>query len=196
MLADERDELDRILNQALSAYPEEPMLGIQSRILRRVRNESLPTQRTAVTTSSWARALGVGFTVAVVAAGVFWSRNSFVEKPAKPNQTIAERPSNRVDGAVDATPPAGVSRVHRDIESTVRVRSRRSALPKLDVFPTPRSLTPQELALVKMARAVPPKATARPEKTGAAQLEPIQIEALEIKPLFIGGDEEGDKKER
>jgi hypothetical protein len=47
-----------------------------------------------------------------------------------------------------------------------------------------------------MASAVPRKATARPEKTDTAQLEPIQIEALEIKPLFIGGDEGGDKKER
>jgi hypothetical protein len=193
MLADERDELDRILNRALSAYPAEPMLGIEARIIRRVRNEGHPTQRTAVAGSFWGRALGIGLTAAVVAVGVFLSRNSYVEKPAKPNQTIDERPTNRGNAVVDAAPPAEVS---RDMEGTIKASSQRSALPKLDVFPTPRSLTPQELALVKMAGAVPPKATARPEKTDTVQLEPIQIEALEIKPLFIGGDEEGDKKER
>jgi hypothetical protein len=195
MLADERDELDHILNQALSAYRAEPMLGIEARIIRRVRSEGHPTQRTAVAASFWGRAIGIGLTVAVVAAGVFLSRNHG-EKPAKPKQTIAERPSNRVDAAVEATPPAGVNRDNRDIEGSIKVRSRRSALPKLDVFPTPRSLTAQELALVKMASAVSPKATAQSEKTDTAQLEPIQIEALAIKPLLIGGDEEGDKKER
>lgn len=196
MLANERDELDRILNQALSAYPAEPMLGIEARIIRRVRNEGYPTQRTVEGASLWGRALGIGLTVALVAAGVFLSRNTYVKKPSKPNQTIAERPTNRVNAAVDVTPPNSVSRDNRDIEGTIKVRSRRSALPRLDVFPTPRSLTPQELALVKMAGAVHPKGTVRSEKTDTAQLEPIQIEALEIKPLFIGGDEGGDKKER
>lgn len=196
MWDEERDELDRILNEALSAYPAEPLLGLDARILRRVRNEGRATQRSSLASSFWGRALGASLALALVAAGVFLSRNSFVEKPVRPMQTIAERVTNRVNAAVDATPPAGVSRDDRDIEGTVKVRSRRSALPKLDVFPTPRSLTPQELVLVKMARAEPPQTTARPEKAGTAQLEPIQIEALEIKPLLIGGDEEGDKKER
>ena len=192
MWAEEQDELDRILNRALSAYPAEPLLGIEARILRRVRNEGQPTQRTGLAFSFWG-SLGAGLTVALVAAGVFLSRNGFVEKPAKPNQTVAERPVNSVKAAAEAPPPAGVTRRTHEVEGTSRVRVQRSALPKLDLFPTPSPLTPEELALVKMTQAVPSEATTVPEKGDMVQLEPIQIQVLEIKPLPVDSDEEGDK---
>lgn len=185
MLVEERDELDRILNQALSTYPAEPMLGIEARILRRVRNEGQASKRAGWTFSFWGRALGASLALALVAAGVFLSRNGLIEKPVKPNGVNAT--------AVQAAPPIGVTRRTQEVEGTIRVKVLRSALPKLDVFPTPSPLTPLELALVKMARAIPSETARRPEKADTAQLEPIQIQVLEIKPLGVEGDEDGDK---
>ncbi len=39
MWTDKHDELDQILNQALSTCPAEPRLGIETRVLRRVQKE-------------------------------------------------------------------------------------------------------------------------------------------------------------
>ncbi len=189
MWDEERDELDQVLNQALSVYSAEPLLGIEARILRRARTEGRAAHGTGLASFSWSRAVGVAVTVALIAAGVFLSRNGVVEKAANPNQPAAERP-------VTGAEAPGATRENREVEGTIRVRARRSALPKLDVFPTPSPLTPEELALVKMAKAVPSGAKARPEKASTVQVEPIQIQALEIKPLLMDGDEEGDKKER
>ena len=91
MRAEEHDELDRILNQALSAYPAEPLLGIESRILRRVRNDCRTTRWTR-SVSSWGRALAAVLTLALVAASVFLTRNGVAKKVANPSQIATERP--------------------------------------------------------------------------------------------------------
>jgi hypothetical protein len=193
MWAEERDELDRILNQALFAYPAEPLLGIEARLLRRVRNEGRATQRTSLASTFWSRALGAGLAVALVAAGVFLSRSGLVKKTANPNPTAAARPVNSVKAAAETTPPEAGTRENQEIEGTIRGAVRRSALPKLDVFPTPSPLTPEELALARMTKAALPAATARQESAVPVQLEPIQIQVLEIKPLAADADEDGDK---
>ena len=192
MPAEERDELDRILNQALSAYPAEPLLGIEARVLRRVRSVGRATQRTGWASSFWGRALATGVVVALVAAGVFWGRNGLLEKTAIPNHRTVEPPANVAKAAAETAPPSTGNREELEVEGTIRGRVRRSALPKLDVFPTPSPLTLGELALVRATKAVPLEATARPEQVYPFPLEPIQIQALEIKPLAADGAD-GDK---
>ncbi len=71
----------------------------------------------------------------------------------------------------------------------IRARIARRGLPKLEVFPTPSPLTPEELAFVKIPKAMPSPALLQAEKVETARLEPIQIQALEIKPLTVDGDE-------
>lgn len=194
MWDEEQDELDRILNRALSTYPAEPLLGIEARVLRRVRNEGRVTQRSGLTSSFWGRAMGAGLAAALLAGGVFLSRNGLVEKPANQNHSIAERQVNSPKTGADATPPAGATQGNQEVEGTIRVKASRSALPKLDVFPTPAPLTLEELALVKMTRGVPSGATTRLDKAGAVPPEPIQIQVLEIKPLVVDDVEEGEKR--
>ncbi len=193
MLAEERDELDRILKGALSAYPAEPLLGLEARILRRLRNEGRAAQPTSLASSLWGRAVVVGLSMALAAVGVFLSRSSIVEKPARSNERIVERQASSVKGAVEAAPPAEVTQEKREIVGTIRGTVQRSALRKLDVFPTPSPLTPEELALMRMTKAVPSELPTRQERAGTVEVEPIQIQALGIKPLLIDGDEEGDK---
>jgi hypothetical protein len=190
MWAEEHDELGRILNQALSAYPAEPLLGIEARILRRVRTEGQATKWTA-SSSVWGWALATLFSIALIAAGVFLTRNGAVQKTANPIQAAAGHPSTGLK-----VPPA--TREIPEGEGTARAAVRRSALPKLDVFPTPSPLTSEELALVKMAKAASLgatalEATAPPANGSTVQPEPIQVQALEIKPLVVSGAEDGDK---
>ena len=47
---------------------------------------------------------------------------------------------------------------------------------------------------MRMTKQLEP--AARVEKAGTVQVEPIQIQAIEIKPLFVDGDEVGADKER
>jgi hypothetical protein len=190
MWAEEHDELDRILNRALSTYPEEPRLGLEARILRRVQNEGLGARWTGGALAPWSRALGGVVLVAALAAGIVWFHPEQSDKPASSGRQAAEGRVPQSAKLAQVRPTAGATQGNRKVE--IRARIALPRLPKLDVFPTPSPLTPEELAFVKIPKSVPSATPPQSEKADTVQLEPIQIQALEIKPLAVDGDDSSE----
>jgi hypothetical protein len=182
MRAEEHDELDRILNQALSSYPAEPRLGIEARILRRIQHEGPGARWAGVSLAPWGRALAC----VVLIAGIVWFYREQSDGPANSGQQTAQVAAQQSTKLAHGAPPVGATQENRKTE--IRARIARPRLPKLDVFPTPSPLTPEELAFVKIPRTIFSAAPRQAEKTDTVW-EPIQIQALEIKPLTIDGDE-------
>jgi hypothetical protein len=56
-------------------------------------------------------------------------------------------------------------------------------LPKLDVFPTPRPLSPEEQAMVRFVATTPPSEIQAMQKAQQQQDEPLHIAAIVIQPL-------------
>lgn len=188
MWTEEHDELDQILNRALSTYPGEPRFGIEARILRRVQNEAPGPRWTGVALAPpWSRALAGVVLVAALAARFVWFHPEQSDKSARSDRQETEVPAPESSELETLASPAGATQENRKVE--IRVRTARPSLPRLDVFPTPSPLTPEELAFVKIPRAMPSAAPPQPEKGGTIHAEPLQIQALEVRPLVVDGDE-------
>jgi hypothetical protein len=196
MWSEEQVDLDLLLDRALSEYSAEPRLGIAARVLWRIRHEGKATRQAGAASALWGRARVASLLVSLLVAGVFLLRNGRREEPVNQKQTAGERQVNGVKAAavVETAPPARVNHEIQDVEGTIRASSRRSALPKLDAFPTPSPLSAEELVLMKMTEALPAEAAVRRDGADRVELEPIQIQVLEVKPLPVDGDERGDER--
>lgn len=179
--------LDSVLQEDASTQPR---TGLEARVMARVRIDGQRRPRWKFVT--WG-AVAAALPVCVVALLV-WPRSMptvqhVKEVPAISGPTLTERaavepvqnqPRKRVA-------EAGISvRPHR-----VRVTYQPESLPKLDVFPTPSAATEPERKLAAISwqhpgAIVPDAAEAAVERKPPAPLkiEPIEIAAIEIAPLF------------
>lgn len=150
------DALDRELDTALAKYAAvEPRTGLEERVLANLRAE-----REQVAQRSWWRWTVVG-TLAVVAVVVVamlsWkpANNSGKHHPpteaprAAETQVASDSEMNRT--APRITKPRKRPGVHQH-------RTEKAALPKLDVFPSPRPLSEQEKMLASYASQYPKEA--------------------------------------
>jgi len=165
-----RDKLDRLIDGALADYSDaEPLAGLEARVVSRVRVAGAGRRRMF----AW----GLGFAVAasVVVVGILiWNGQRVALKP-----TVAS-------GVAHVEPPPAVS-----IKGAIRVRpaarSRHSrALPKLDQFPAPTPLTPEERALITLVQRHPRDAEIFAELQKQAD-KPVEIERIRIAPLQSEG---------
>jgi hypothetical protein len=151
----EGDPLDRALDAALAKYASvEPRTGLEQRILAQLQAESA-----RIPNRSWWQWSTVGLVAAVIlfALALAWRSN----KPAK---VEVQRPSVPVERVPSATRVAANSEVHaaaaiRGRHNATRHQIRQATVvadgPKLDQFPSPEPLTPEELALVRYVRHFP-----------------------------------------
>ena len=184
-MPDDRDKLDRLLDSALANYADPgPDSGLEKRILNRVVAEAAPEPRRRW--MAWAIALPVA---AVVLLFVLLSHPGANRQPGTPQANVVQRPvapsidaANRLSGR-----PSPIRRsetpLHEPHLRRKTLAAKSAPLPKLDVFPTPQPLSPEEQALVNFAA----RATkSEREALVAAQREtdtPLSISAIEIKPL-------------
>jgi hypothetical protein len=191
MQFDEQDELDRILNGALSAYPAEPRLGIETRVLRRVRSEGRFRRPWNLAQTVWPRVVVASIFLAFLTTGVVWLLPDRTISPAGGSR-LAETRRLKDEVVHPSKRLARESFVARRPLSKLHLAAQREKsppeLPRLEVFPTPSPLTREELALMKLAR-VEPGGVPRTARSDSAGLELIQIDGLEIKPLSNDGDE-------
>jgi hypothetical protein len=160
------DDKDRLLDEALKAYvSQEPWPGLEERVLNRVR--SAPKRRRFV----WLR-----FALPLAAAACLWLLFMPRHEPAPP-QTAAVVVEPALVERVEPPPPVVVH--------PKRALQKRPRYPKLDQFPAPAPLTEEERAFLRFVNAEPEVATAIAAQTH--NIEPIHIEAIEIKPLSNGG---------
>jgi len=183
----EHDELDLQIQQALKSYADPGReSGLEERILARIAAESAPAQRRRWL--PWAIALPI-------AAGLLVFLLLSAHRKAAPTQAhhlqapMAQQTEVADVGQKTLTAPhatqiekaGGVPRLPR-LRGNVSA-AKAPPLPKLDVFPMPRPLSPEERALaVFAARATEAERQSLIEAREQADA-PIKIAAIEIQPL-------------
>ena len=154
----ERDDLDRTLDAALAKYAAvEPRAGLEERILAH-----LQSTHHRIPTRSWWQWSAVGVVaMLLMVAAIAWKWSS----PGK--NVVQQHPSVPVRSVQPSPTQVAMNKQIQPIGShdpQQRTPARRhsapqSALvadgPKLDQFPSPRPLTPEELALARYTRQFP-----------------------------------------
>jgi len=170
------DQLDKSLDDALRTYCEPPQNeGLEERILARVAESTRRTRPTKTFTVAMAAALVVAM------AGLFWCVTAKFRTEPESTRTIAlikrELPQLRAKPVRESAAA---------LASTVKEPSlqKKRAAPKKPRFPTPSSLSSEERALVQLvtsnAAYIPRELT-----RFASPIKPIEITAIEIKPLQL-----------
>jgi hypothetical protein len=147
------NDLDRALDSALAKYAaSEPRAGLEDRVLANLRAE-----RARVPDRAWWRwSFASVAAVLVIGAVLAWrtakpSHPVLVNRPAEtqPAPTRAPQTANATAEAVPARVPPMRKQSRRPISAKL------AANPKLDVFPSPRPLSEEELALAQYVRNFP-----------------------------------------
>ena len=158
--AAEKDKLDRLLDVALAKYSAvEPRAGLEGRILANLSSQQVAAPRRLWW--QWTVAVGLAGVVIVavtVAVTLVWRARA----PGLP--VIANGPAIVKPSPVDS-PPQTARRTAGAIEPVKRAAIRRSqahrtallvaAAPKLEQFPSPQPLSPEEIALARYVRNFP-----------------------------------------
>jgi hypothetical protein len=184
----EKDQLDLLIDAAAATYAE-PRAGLENRILLAI---SMERQAVAVKPAPpiiprrpwlpWALALSAAACLLLVTMIL----SNHTRRGTQTQNVPAQQARHESSGSAliaSATPHAANARIliSRPRRHTPSLPP--APLPKLDVFPTPQPLTPQEQALVTYAtRASSPQLQA----LVAAQKEvgkPLNIAAINIPPL-------------
>ena len=186
----ENDDLDRMLNSSLSNYGDPGAdTGLAERILARVSSEQSPSRSAPRWRSGfllWA-ALPAAACVLLTLL-VLRSAGPRIAHPSaslpQPSSTSSGSKTPAVANITPAQKTPLIAR-HRTAPRPTIAVAKAAARPKLDVFPLPQPLSPEEQALYAFATQVPEKqrqAILDAQKNADA---PLDIAAIHIQPLEI-----------
>lgn len=173
----ERDELDRLIDSELARYAE-PHAGLEQRMMARVSVE--------VARSSRRRWILVS-TAPVFACIVLFTYVLLTSPHSRPGQVAFIPAVPSAAHVADPVEPQPTSRSLRGARVRQRapkqIESKAIQHPKLDSFPTPRSLNPEEQALTRFATEAPEKDRKALVEAQQQIAEPLRISAIHIPPL-------------
>jgi hypothetical protein len=159
------DRLDEMLDGALASYSEAPGIeGLERRVLAKVNQRTMhrrPLRRWAIAATG----------VAAAVCCLFWLE--------MPKTTI--QPYRAITTASTSIPAPALQVPPLAIKAARATTIRRST-PKLPRFPTPSPMSSEERALLRLATG-DPKNIPRELTSVGNSIEPLQIAAIEIKPL-------------
>ncbi len=203
-------EVEARIDAALRSYGEpgemvETRVAV-ARVLERVRSDSRRRVRWwvwgAVTAGCLAVAVGVGAWMmggprvaeiawAPVAPGAPGVRQNFPQR-------LKPEPPHGDYGAAEAVPLQSESRnTQRSVRNSgLKHEESLESLPKMEVFPAPRSLSTEEQALVAFATHVPAEVKAQVVEAEQHVGDPIAIAELKIAPLESGAVQDSKEQER
>jgi hypothetical protein len=170
------DPLDPVLDAALAKFAAvEPREGLEERVLANLRAE----RARAPERSWWRWGFAAGAAVLVIGAVLAW-------RTAKPSHTVrVNRPAETQPAPTQAPQTANAGEDVPERVPPMRKQSRRpvstklAANPKLDVFPSPRPLTEEELALARYVRNFPSDAKLVAQAQEASEREVLaKMQAL------------------
>lgn len=178
-MSERRDQLDKALDDALASYGEAPENeGLEQRILAAV------TERARRTHAMRPLAAAIGAAAIVIMACLFWW--------VTPKMAIQTLPAKTTMLALRKIGPPQIRTIPLPEPATVlasAAKPRRTwenpPEPKLPQFPTPSPLSSEERALVQLV-AHNPKHIPRELTDFGGPIKPIEITAVEIKPLALG----------
>jgi hypothetical protein len=183
----ENDQLDLLIDAALATYSE-PRAGLEDRVLQALAAERQPGAAMPQSISlrrrwlPWAIALPVA--ACALLALLIQLREPHREAQARiPSSPLPSHDSSRLTAIAAAKTPAPISHRARPSASRTAPELQVATLPKLDVFPTPQPMTPQEKALFE--------STTRASKSQLMALVtaqhhpegPLTIAAIKIPPI-------------
>lgn len=171
------DQLDSLIDRAISTYCEaSARAGLEERVLNRIRTTDTAHRR--FTGARWALALSMLMLVFVVMA--LRLLHSFGPKtlPVATSQ-LTSQPRFR-----EISPEA--PKILVSTRST-HPRRRRESLPKQEQFPAPTPLSSEERLLLAFVKRDPVTTVRMFGELQKRASEPIEIEAVEIKPLVSDG---------
>jgi hypothetical protein len=167
-MADRRDELDSILDEALASYWDaEPLAGLEERIVTRIR----ATQR-----RTRAVAAGIVLALSAVMCAVIFG----VPTPSHPKLPVKLTAAPRVEAK-----PLPFRRV--DVSASKPTSRRRQIAPKAATFPM-RSPVTQEERLLLVMLTQNPGAAAELDRFRQRQNAPLEITPLDIPELPSGSE--------
>jgi RNA polymerase sigma-70 factor (ECF subfamily) len=166
------EDFDAIPDEGIASYCDaEPLVGMDERILSRIRTAQTPR----LGFKRWC----VGFGLAgLTFAGLIWVRT-----PHDHRISVAV-PMLEKAAAVPSVEPLRVTRV-----SKPRHKRELNVLPKLGVFPTPVPPTPQERLLAAMISRDPVKTVQTLSILQNKAAEPVEISLIDIPPLSSSDDQ-------
>lgn len=183
MPGDNPDPLDNSIeariDAALRSYGEPPVAISDPRvaaaaILDRARQS--PTRRPL-----WIWAIPAATCLLALAVGLLW----YLHAPRTPSIARAVPSAPVVTNPVMPVPEPAPH--HLPVRIVHRQHSHPAPLPKLDVFPTPAPLSPQEQALVIFARTAPPAVRQAVIDDQRTWDQPPSVAGLNISPPEISG---------
>jgi hypothetical protein len=168
MTGDERDAVERILEDGLAAYSsQESLAGMEQRVMGRIAG-TRAGRRFAF--GRWA--VLIPLAACLVVAALVWMR-------PRPNHP-------RVAKVASVRPPAsGATEIPAQrVPARVAPRKvRRPRLPKLPDFPQRTPVTPQERALLALAADAPEQLRSAFGDSNMHSLDPIPLSEIKIQPL-------------
>lgn len=178
----DQDDLDRLLDSALSSYAE-PAPDLEQRILHSLAaSDHAPAAR---------RHAWLPSPIAIPAAACLLVALGLWIHPWKVNTGNSQQAQKALEAAhaapaeSAAKQPAQTVSHHRRSRSVSRPVPAYAALPKREVFPTPQPLSPAEQAFVKYVAMAPEKERRALLLSQAQQNAPLEISAIKISPITI-----------
>lgn len=180
----ESDDLNSMIDSALTTYGDPgPDSGLEQRVLARVAAEaaSSPLRRWL----PWAIALPVAACLLIFVISrleISHSPDTHSTGVTQASEPAAARPVPQP--ALQPAPARrGESAARKSRPQSVAIAAKSAPLPKLDVFPTPQPLTPEEQALVAFVRQAPASEHQALLEEQEKKNEPLRIAAIHIPPL-------------
>ncbi|MGA7525260.1 MAG: hypothetical protein WBW84_22615 [Acidobacteriaceae bacterium] len=192
--SEERDELDRGIDAALRSYTEPPETTEPRVAFARVM-EQARAERPArwIRWWMWSAAGAAACLLAVVIAiGAMWAPRTpqIAWSPKTPEvAAVPEKPAG-AQSARSFTAQAGALPHNRGQNIARAAPPRRTPLPKLAVFPTPRPLSPEEQALVAFAQHGPPAVQRAVLEDQKHWDDPIIVAGLRNRSLESGSQQD------
>ena len=184
----EKDDLDLLIDSALATYADPgPDAGLEGRVFAALSPVRREAPRSALIRQRWFP-WAVALPIAAALFFLWLSTQRQKPLPVSEPQQARESVPNPIAPHIDSRSPSPIKELHTH---TVRIKqppspaqaAQAAALPKLDVFPTPRPMTPEERALTAVVTQTP--LPARPAVIDAESLDqqPVRIAEIQIPPL-------------
>jgi len=178
MKRDNREPVDRLLEDALAAYSrQEPRPGLEQRVWNRVQAGGA-SRRWAF--PRWRFALPIA--ACLMLAAIFWSRRI-------PQPDVRQVARKTVEFPVAAPPRPEVETPRRVVRARKGVRGKAFVAPRLPEFPIPAPITAEERALLILVARAPREAREAFLEGPRQAAEPIRIEEIKIQPLQGDGSQ-------
>ncbi|HUY94347.1 MAG TPA: hypothetical protein VMU71_03580 [Terracidiphilus sp.] len=187
----DRDELDRRLDSALSAYAV-PGPDFEERLLSSIAlaDRARPARRRPWL--SWAIAISAAACLLIALSFFLHPRQRQTGNAQQARSAPVPREKQQEQAAAAPASTEGRRQGTRSVaRNTPRAASVELAkLPKRDVFPTPQPLSPAEQAFVRYVAAAPEKDRRALIEAQAQQDAPLEISAIKIAPLTISSPDQ------